>query len=575
MRSTLRTGMTLIVTLLLFLAFNLVWIGKLPDVRWDISQKKVHTLSSPVQHFLGTLESPVDLYYFNSKNHPNRSYAVKRYSKRIEDVLKEYEKTAKGMINLHVIEPAPFSEDAYKARLAGLDDNAGFLGLVGTRAGHGVRRISSFSLDQEPLLEYEISHLLSKLQHPKRPVIALLSGLALDEPASRLMQEVRQEFDLVNLDPSAVHVPAAINTLMVVHPRALPEQTLYGIEQFVLRGGRLMMFIDPLSEQRPNTAPAHRRLDDLLAAWGIQMPTDKLVVDYLYTPWETSGAPNQVRLNLPRQVMNTSDISTWNLNRVTVSSSGALFPMNKGRTTVTPLLHSSEQSVLRATGSFVSTATLDALMDEASSPERRHVVAARIGGPSYSIFPDGIHEQPPGLQTAAQIHVVVIADTDMLMDKVNSAAPDSNALFVLNTLDNLSAPDTLAAVRPRVAPQRHPTVLEGMRDVAHQAYRVKARELERRLHRTELEWQRLNPWTTSLGTQTVDTSTQLQALNRERLRLPMELHALQREAYAKVHRLELAIKLVVTLAIPLVLCVVAWWVFLNQRRRMQAGSVIH
>ncbi|MCM2378925.1 Gldg family protein [Pseudomonas marginalis] len=576
MRSILRTGMTLTVILLLFLAFNLVWIGKIPDARWDLSQQKVHTLSLPAQQLLATLESPVDLYYFNSNNHPKRSYAVKRYGKRIEDLLKEYEKNAKGMINLHVIEPAPFSEDAYKARLSGLDDNAGFLGLIATRAGHGVRRIGSFSLDREPLLEYEISHLLYKLQHPERPVIALLSGLAMDESASRLLKALQHEFDLVNLEPSAAQIPENINTLMVVHPQTFSERTLYGIEQFVLRGGRLMMFIDPLSDQRANAGPVNTRLDELLAAWGIQMPAHTLVFDYLYTPLETQNAPNQARLNLPRQAMNPNDISTWNLNRVSASSSGALIRLSKSRTTFTPLLQSSEQSVLLDAGSFTSAAPFDALIEEAASKEQRHVIAARIEGPAYSVFPDGIQGQPPGLQKATQIHVVVIADTDMLTDKVSDSAPDSNALFVLNTLDNLSVPDRLAAIRPRVAQQMPPTVLENMREAARHAYRSKAGELERRLLRTEQEWQRLTPWATPLGTQAVDTTTQLQALNKERLRLPMELHALQHQAYAQVRRLELVIKLVVTFAIPLTLCLIAWTVFLGQRRRrLQAGNVIH
>ncbi|WPN25511.1 Gldg family protein [Pseudomonas marginalis] len=576
MRSILRTGMTLTVILLLFLAFNLVWIGKIPDARWDLSQQKVHTLSLPAQQLLATLESPVDLYYFNSNNHPKRSYAVKRYGKRIEDLLKEYEKNAKGMINLHVIEPAPFSEDAYKARLSGLDDNAGFLGLIATRAGHGVRRIGSFSLDREPLLEYEISHLLYKLQHPERPVIALLSGLAMDESASRLLKALQHEFDLVNLEPSAAQIPENIHTLMVVHPQTFSERTLYGIEQFVLRGGRLMMFIDPLSDQRTNAGPVNTRLDELLAAWGIQMPAHTLVFDYLYTPLETQNAPNQARLNLPRQAMNPNDISTWNLNRVSASSSGALIRLSKSRTTFTPLLQSSEQSVLLDASSFTSAAPFDALIEEAASKEQRHAIAARIEGPTYSVFPDGIQGQPPGLQKATQIHVVVIADTDMLTDKVSDSAPDSNALFVLNTLDNLSVPDRLAAIRPRVAQQMPPTVLENMREAARHAYRSKAGELERRLLRTEQEWQRLTPWATPLGTQAVDTTTQLQALNKERLRLPMELHALQHQAYAQVRRLELVIKLVVTFAIPLTLCLIAWTVFLRQRRRrLQAGNVIH
>ena len=575
MRSSLRTGMTLIVTLLLFLAFNLVWIGKLPDLRWDLSEQKSHTLTPAAQRLLTTLEDPLDLYYFNSNNDPKRSYAVQRYSKHIEDLLKEYEETANGMINLHLVEPASFSEDAYKARLSGLQDNAGFLGLIGTRAGHGVRRIAAFSLDQKPLLEYEISHLLYKLQQPKRPVVALLSGLAMSESAGRLLQDLRQEFDLVNLESTAASIPAPIQTLMVVHPQEVSERTLYGIEQFVLRGGRLMMFIDPLSEQRPNR-PGNTRLNELLAAWGIQMPADKVVVDNLYTPRETLGKPNQVRLNLPRQAMNTHDISAWNLNRVTVSSTGALFRLGKSRTTFSPLLQSSEQSVLLDANSLKSTTTMDSITEEASNQERRHVIAARIEGPSYSVFPDGIQGQPPGLRKAAKIHVVVVADTDMLMDKVNNAAPDGNALFVLNTLDNLSAPDTLAAIRPRVAQERSPNALEGMREVAKQAYRLKAGELERRLQRTEQEWQRLSPWTTALGTQAVDTSTRLQALNKERLRLPMELHALEHEAYAQVRRMELTIKLVVTFAIPLTLCLIAWLVFLGQRRRrLKAGSIIH
>lgn len=576
MRSSLRTSMTLAVTFLLFLAFNLVWIGKLPDIRWDLSEHKIHTFAPAVKQLLTTLEDPVDLYYFNSSNDPKRSYAVQRYSKRIEDLLKEYEKTANGMINLHLIEPAPFSEDAYKARLSGLDDNAGFLGLIGTRVGHGVRRIGSFSLDQEPLLEYEIGHLLYKLQHPERPVIALLSGLAMDKSASRLLQELQQEFDLVNLEPAAASVPQQIKTLMVVHPQVLPERTVYAIEQFVLKGGRLMMFIDPLTEQRPNLPSGNTRLSELLAAWGIQMPADQLVVDDVYTPRETQGAPNQVRLNLPRQAMNTHDISTWNLSRVTVSSSGALSPLSKSRTTFTPLLHSSEQSVLLDVNGLTSAAAIDALIEEASKQERQHVIAARIEGPSYSVFPDGIKGQPPGLQKAAQIHAVVVADTDMLMDKVNDSAPDGNALFVLNTLDNLSVPDTLAAIRPRAPQETSPNRLERMRNVAKQAYRLKAGELERRLQRTEQEWQRLSPWTTALGTQPVDTTTQLQALNKERLRLPMELHTLEHEAYAQVRRLEWVIKLTVTFAIPVTLCLIAWLVFLGQRRRrLKAGNLIH
>lgn len=581
MRSALRTGVTLIVILLVFLAFNLVWIAKLPNFQWDFSQQKTHTLSPPVQKQLAALENPLDLYYFNANNQRRKSYALQRYGKRIEELLKQYEKAAKGMINLHLIEPKPFSEDAYKARLSGLDDEVGFLGLIGTRAGHGARRIESFSLDREPLLEYEISHLIQKLQHPEPPVVGLLSGLALGESSGQLLKELQPYFKLVHLESVAEQIPEHIKTLMVVRPRALSEPTLFAIEQFVLRGGKLMILIDPVSEQRSDTPPTNNRVDDLLATWGIQMPADKLLVDSRYMSMQTSGPDmpmtrHPARLVLPRQAMNTNDISTWNLHTLSVSSSGALSRFNKSRTTFVPLLQSSEQSALVDIGLLGSNATVDSLIVDTVTPGQRYVIAARIEGPGYSAFPDGVKGQPPGLQKAELIHVVIVANTSLLMDQTDRSEPHSNALFVLNTLDNLSAPPALASIRPHTMTHRSQNVLEQMRSVAEQAYRAKANELEQRLRQTEQQWQLLTPRKTTLGTQAVDTSPQLQVLNKERLRLPMELHALQIEAYAQVNRLELAIKLILNFAIPLMLCLMAWMVFLsNRRRQRQTGAALY
>lgn len=266
---------------------------------------------------------------------------MSRYGRRVEDMLKEVEKAANGMINLHVINPTPFSEDAYKAGLFGLDDTQGFLGLIGTRAGHSAQRIDLFSPEHESLLEYEISHLLHKLMHPERPTIGLLSGLALHEPAGELLEQMREQFNVVELASTIAQVPSSISTLMVVQPGALPEQALYAIEQAVMRGARLMTFIDPVSEIAAQAISTNARLDALLTAWGIQMPADKLLVDNIYASSATPGPGmpkvlHPARLELPRQAMNPTDLSTWNLDAVTVSSSGALSLSNKNRTLLTP-----------------------------------------------------------------------------------------------------------------------------------------------------------------------------------------------------------------------------------------------
>lgn len=579
MRSLLPTGMTLTVILLLFLAFNLAWVSHIPDVRWDVSQQKIHTLSPPARQLLTTLEDPLDLYYFNSSNDPKKSQALIRYGERVEDLLKEYEKAARGRINLHIIDPAPYSEDAYKAGLYGLDDTHGFLGLIGTRTGQGAQRIGQFNLDDEPLLEYEISHLIYKLMHPEPATVGLLSGLPLNNLAGQVLENMEQHFNLVELAPNTERIPQSIATLMVVHPRALSEQTLYAIEQFVLKGAKLMMFIDPMSEVDTSATPADSKLDGLLNAWGIQMPADKLLVDNLYASTASFGPGeptvlHPARLNLPRQAMTGNDISAWKLNSVIVSSSGALSRVRKGRTTLTPLLQSSRQSALLDNKRFASATEFNSLIDQSPTPGQRQVIAARLEGPALSAFPNGVKGNPSGVQKAANIQVVVVADTDLLTDSVISSAPNSNLPFVLNTLDNLAAPHALASIRPRATAGQPLNPLEYMREAAAQAYTQKASELERRLERTEQEWQRLNPPNASFGTQAVDGNTQLQALNKERLRLPMELHALKVEAYAQVHRTERNLKLLMIAAVPLLLCLIAWAVFICQRRRRSQADAL-
>lgn len=576
MRSVLVTGMTLMVISLLFLAFNLVWINHLPDIRWDLSQQKKYTLSPAARQLLAEMDSPVDLYFFNSRHDPDKSQAMKRYGQRVEDLLKEHEKAAKGMINLHVIDPAPHSEDAYKAGLFGLDDQHGFLGLIGTRAGQVAQRIEAFSPEHEALLEYEIGHLIAKLKNPKPPAIGLLSGLALEQSAGQVLEQMHRHFDVVELEPNIEHVPESIATLMVVHPRALPEQALYAIEQFVLRGAKLMIFIDPMSEMEASAAPADSRLNGLLTAWGIQMP-DSVLVDNLYASSATFGHEeppvlHPARLNLPQQAMAMNDISTWKLNNVLVSSSGALSRIKKSRTTLTPLLRSSKHSALLDAGQLASATAFDSLINEASAPAQPHVIAARLEGPAYSAFPDGIKGQSPGLQKAENVQIVVVADTDLLTDAVIRSAPNSNALFVLNTLDSLTAPATLANLHPRTTTSESIHPLQQMREAAAQAYAQNTGEREHRLDQTEQEWQRLNPQDTGVVTQAVHTNTQLQALNKERLRLPMELHAIRAEAYAQVYRAERNLKLLMIIPVPLLLCLIASALCLYQRRRRSAAA---
>lgn len=396
-------------------------------------------------------------------------------------------------------------------------------------------------------------------------------------PPWQLFKEIRSQFNLMTLGSDTSRIPAHIKTLMVVQPSRLPEQALFAIDQFVLAGGKLMMFVDPLNDSTADTTG----LQTLLAAWGVQMPANKVLADNLYaTPVVVTSDQPPVRhpgaLTLPREAMAQQDVSTWGVDSVTLLNPGTLVPLKKSRTTFTPLLQSSGQSSTFDGVRFTQPDEFASMIGEAVSRGRPNVIAARIEGPAYSAFPDASNGQKATLQKATNIHVVVIADIDMLSDRVWLAARNANgqkaqrpgnARFVLNTLDNLAAPDTLSAISPRASDRQQPGLLDRLRHEAAQSYRKKAALMEQRLAQTEKEWRLLNTPSSMLETQAISSNTLLQALNKERLRLRMELHTLEKETYKSVRRLELAVVVLTTITVPLIVSLLGLGIFISRLRR--------
>ena len=588
-------GVTLIVIALLFLAFNLVWVLKLPNYRLDLTEKKIHTLSPSTAALLAALETPMDLYFFNA-SHPPKSEALKSHGEYIAQLLKAYESASKGNITLHLIDPAPFSEDEYKAQLLGLDSKQGLFGLIGIRANHEPQKIERFDPAQAGFLEYEISRLIHKVARQEQPIIGLICGLAMDgsrdepnqeiAPRWQLLKELHSQFNLMSLGSDISRIPGHVKTLMVIQPARLPQQTLFAIDQFVLGGGKLMMFIDPLND--PVSTADTSGQQNLLAAWGVQMPANKVLADSLYaTPVVVASGQPPVRhpgaLTLTREAMAQHDISTWGVDSVTLLNSGTLTPLKKSRTTFTPLLQSSGQASTFDGALFAQQDTFDAMLSEAATRGRQNVIAARIEGPAYSAFPDGINGQKATLQKAANIHVVVVADTDLLSDRVWLAARNANgqqarrpgnARFVFNALDNLASPDTLSAISPRASDRQPPGLLDRLRNEAAQSYRKKASLLEQRLDQAEKEWQSLNTPSSMLGSQAISSNTLLQALNKERLRLPMELHTLKKDAYKNVRQLELIVMLLSIITVPLIVSLLGLGIFISHQRRQHPPAAV-
>ncbi|MCR3771195.1 GldG family protein, partial [Pseudomonas aeruginosa] len=489
MKRVLSSGAGLLLIALAFLAFNMVSGLLFSGARLDLTEQKLYTISPGTKRILAGLDEPINLYFFYSDSGARELVPLRNYARRVEELLRAYEREANGRIRLQVIDPEPFSENEDKATEFGLQgiplqqggDNL-YFGLAGSNALDGVQVIPFFPLDQEEFLEYDISRLVQTLAQPQRPVVGLMSSLPLNggfDMASRqptspwmVMEEIRQQFDLRSLKSDATEIPPEVSVLLLVHPKQLPEQTLYAIDQFVLRGGKLLAFVDPFSEADSGSDFAatldgdkSSDLAPLFEAWGLRLLPGKVLGDGAYAMSISLGrdqrpARHPAWLSLPREALDQDDIATAGLESLTLATPGILERLPGASTSFTPLLQSSAQAMPFDASRFGLLRDPGDLMRELRPSGRRHTLAARIQGPAKSAFAEGIEGHREGLKEARNINVIVVADTDLLSDRMWVQVQDffgqrvpqpwaDNGALVVNALDNLSGTDALISVRSR------------------------------------------------------------------------------------------------------------------------------
>jgi ABC-type uncharacterized transport system involved in gliding motility auxiliary subunit len=605
------SGAGLLLIALAFLAFNMLAGLTLTNARVDLTEQKLYTISDGTKKILGEIDEPINLYFFYSDKTAKDLVVLRNYARRVEEMLKAYERTADGRIKLHIVDPEPFSEDEDKAAEFGLQaiplEQGGdqvYFGLAGTNSVDETQIIPFFPLDQEEFLEYEISRLVQTLAKPERPVVGVLSGLQLNggfDMASRqptppwmVMEEVRQLFRIESLKGDIDQIPEQVSVLLLVHPKNLPQQTQYAIDQFVLRGGKLLAFVDPWSEADNGMAmpgePGGDKssdLDTLFKAWGLRMLPGKVLGDGANSMSVSMGqdkppARHAAWLNLPRHSLDQSDVSTGGLENITLATAGILEPLEGAKTRFLPLIQSSEYAMPFDVQRFGMLADPEELIRELKPTGERYAVAARISGPVQSAFPNGIEGRKDGLKAADNVNLIVVADTDMLSDRMWVQVQDffgqrvpqpwaDNAGFAINALDNLAGSDALISVRSRGRFSRPFDVVEKLQRDAEVQFREREQELQQRLTDTEQKLASLqqNQDPAKALELTPEQQATLQQFVQEKLRIRKELREVRFQLNADIEDLGRTLKFINIALVPLVLTlgVLVLWLW---RRRRQA-----
>ncbi|MFV0456992.1 MAG: Gldg family protein [Pseudomonas sp.] len=610
MKRVIYSGAGLLLIALAFLVFNMGSGLLFTNARLDLTEQKLYTISEGTESILEELESPIELQFFYSDGAVRDLVALRNYARRVEELLRAYERAAGGKLKLQVIDPQPFSEEEDRAAELGLQavplDRSGdkvYFGLAGTNAEGHTQTIPFFPLDQEEFLEYEISRLVQSLATAQLPVVGVLSGLQINggfdmrtqqaTPPWMVLEDIRQLFHIESLKQDIDMIPTNVSVLMLVHPKQLPEQTLYAVDQFVMRGGKVLVFVDPFSEADPGSAMGPggfaeekaSELEPLFRAWGLRMPADQVVADASYAMSVGVGPERRaVRhpgwLSLPQQALDADDVTTASLESLTMATTGLLEPLEGASTRFTPLMRSSGYAMPIEAGRFATLQNPEELLRGLEPTGERYTLAARIQGPAQSAYPNGIEGRKDGFKESDSINVIVVADTDLLSDRMWVQVQDffgqrfpqpwaDNGSFVINALDNLSGSDALISVRSRGRFARPFVVVEELQRQAENRFRETEEVLQHRLAETEAQLAELqSPDPEQALELTAEQQAALQGYMQEKLRIRKELREVRYQLNADIEALGRTLKFLNIALVPLLLTLGVLGLWFWRRRRV-------
>ena len=504
------------------IGINLFADAGLSGVQADLTQSHLYTLSPGTKQVVTGLKEPVTLRLFYSRKLGAAVSSYGTYADHVREMLRNYASLSGGKVKVEFYDPEPYSDTEDKAMAYGLQgvplDQGGeqvWFGLSASNLEDDERTIPFFQAERERFLEFDLTKLIYELSNPKRTVVGAMSSLPLEGDRRAMMMSrgqgpagqpyasavlLRQTNTVKTVPVDAQVIDPDIQVLLVAQAQNLSDATLYAIDQFVMRGGRLMAMVDPWSESAasmPNptgmpTTDAHSDLKKLFDAWGIAFDTTQAVGD-LTGAWRVRAnaddrvqAVSYVAWFTIRDGLNRNDPATADLKTVTVASPGAISKADGATIEFTPLLTSSPRSAL-IPAEQLRTPDPSKLLASFKPDGQQRVVAARVRGVLKSAFtgppelakdqkrPDSFPDHKAA--TDGPANMVVIADSDILADRYwvriadffgqPTATPFAdNGPFIANLVGTLAGGDALIGLRSRGETSRPFAAIAQMRSDA-------------------------------------------------------------------------------------------------------------
>lgn len=616
----------------LFLAINVFSESAIKGVQVDLTENKLFTLSDGTRETLAAVKEPITIRFFSTRKLVETTPGLTAYGDRIQELLERYVALSNGAIRLELVDPEPFSPEEDRAVGFGLSGvpiteagDLGYFGIAATNTTDDRDVIPFLTPQREQFLEYDLTRMINNLANPKKKVIALVAGIPIDsDPLKKykswaLVDQLKQFFEVrpQGLTPK---ITDDVDLVMVVHPFGLSDQSRYAIDQYVLRGGKAMIFVDPHAEEGARSNQALRLppgvgsdMPKLFKAWGIKYDKDKVLGDLQAGQRVQAGVDSFGRPIITRYVawtsygpenINSTDVTTSQLRLVNFGTPG-FFEVEQGATAkVEPLITSTKSSGPFDAEMVRRDPKPADILNQFKSQDRTYILAARVSGTVKSAFPDGppkddskkddakkddkkTAEKPkPHLKESAKpANLIIVADSDFVADLFWVRTQDlfgqqvtvptaNNADFVVNAADNLGGSSSLIGLRSRGLSARPFQLVEKIQNEAEDKYRTKERSLVKELGDVEKKMQELQTKERAKGSAVLSADQQA-AIGKFRARvleIRRELRGVQLNLRRDIDQLDAKLKLINIAAMPAAVALFAIAIALFRRNRKRARA---
>lgn len=290
----LKYGVSSAVAVIVFagILIALNTIGQRLFLRADLTEWKEFTISQSTRNILRNLDDLISIQVFFSKDLPPQVATLEQH---VGDILREYEVYSGGRVSVRYMDPErpEVRQQASNMGIPQLQMNvlqADQFQITNVYLGIGIRygeRTEAIPMVQDAnTLEYDLTSAIIKLTRDEQKTVGFLTGHGQREPDQhytfvRQRLEDQYRVRIVNLFGGREPFPDGINTLVIPGGVDIPERVRYEIDQFVMRGGRLIVLADvvQIDEQMGLRAhPSDSGISDLLAHYGVQV-SNSLVLD--------------------------------------------------------------------------------------------------------------------------------------------------------------------------------------------------------------------------------------------------------------------------------------------------------